>query len=251
MLATEWRRTEPTSGQATTLFVPPNWKGDGTKRLVVLFHQATGSVLSAQAYPDLAKIDLLTARFGLPVLASNQNGSVGTLNSTWANDTSMVATEAQVAWAQAQLGTLNDQIVGWCQSMGATVAYQWAKRNPGKLRCLAGVVPAVGMQSVHDRAPLPLPTNMEAAWGGLAALQAAYSTHDPSRYAAQGYMFLAGVPQQLWYAEDDPVIDAAVVATYCGQAGIDCVATDVGLGGHDPGLAPAIDVATWLAAHAF
>jgi dienelactone hydrolase len=103
-------------------------------------------------------------------------------------------------------------VFGLAHSMGATVACNWLRDNPGGLRGLALVAPLLDLE--HFKA--------ENAGGyGRADVERAHRTdarvraHNPVGFARS----LGSVPMKAWYSPGDPVIDADTVVRFAREHG--------------------------------
>lgn len=151
--------------------------------------------------------------------------------STWGRDDVVAAGGAiddAVAWAATNHGTRTDRVALYGTSMGAANVLGWAWRNPAKVHAIVCTIPMLGLASLHDRDVLGFAAIIEAAFGGLAAYEAAVPTHDP--LANLDLIAPFGDRIHLWYSPTDLITPGNEVDEFV--AGTGALATNVGDDGH-------------------
>lgn len=191
---------------------PLAWHPDGTKRGVIFCRHAGGnadSLFTATVYLSIAQA---LAEAGYVTLAVDLGGDL------WGNDTSTAAAGRMAdgfTYLTSTLGCKSDKCGLLAVSEGASDALNWALANgAGKVAAVAGLIPAVDVQSVYDVNP-GLKTSIDTAYGGAAAWTAAQPTHNPAARASS----YTGLPIKLWYSTDDPTVLPATVTTFAAASG--------------------------------
>lgn len=151
------------------------------------------------------------ADLGYPVLSIDAGGK-----RTWGNDASINAVVNAVAWARANRfavsATKDPIIIG--VSMGGATALNYARAHDAA--AVVSLIGAVDVDDLHDRNYNGFAAEIEAAWGGAAAYEAAKLTHNPIDNLAQ---FDGSVPTCFWYSDTDPVTPLAKVQQAAELAG--------------------------------
>ncbi len=191
--------------------------------------------LSSGFWPLFAPL----ADAGYPVICGELGGSP-----LWGNDTTITRVGQLVAYASSGFGFDTSGVFMLGISMGMLPLLRWAKDNRATVKAVYGAIPVTNLASIHDRNPNGYAAEIEAAYGGLAAYQAALPTHDPSAYAAS----LAGLPIRLLYHTDDTVVVPSDVTGFAASVGASCSLVS-GTGGHVATFDP-LDVLSFFEAHA-
>lgn len=209
------------------------------KRLIIWCHEHTAGGLAWSAVRDYQGQSAI-ADAGLPAASADLGGPTN-----WGNDAAVAAIDQLWALMQARWGVPADKVLLMAGSMGNLAAFNYLRANPAKVAAIASLLPAVDLAYFHDSNPEGNadPAEIEAAYGGLAAYQAALPTHSPFIHRA------AGVPIRIWSSSTDPLIPPATVNTFATAVGAS--KADLGAVGHSFG--PNLDrstVAAWLAQYA-
>lgn len=159
---------------------------------------------------------------------------------SWGKPDSLLAVDAAWAYMQTRCGVRSDKVILIGTSMGSLVANNWARTHIANVAAMALRVPTTHLQVAHDTLPA-YSAEIETVYGGLAALVAAYPTHDPIRYAAA---FNGQFPIKAWYSTNDPLIPPSTVLAY--QAVTGCAVESVGAVGHDTTAVTGAQLVTWL-----
>jgi pimeloyl-ACP methyl ester carboxylesterase len=186
----------------------------GTAHLPAALAQTDTDVSIAEICRDLAAK-------GHPVIASDQAG----VNS-WSNNTAVTAVDGALTLIGTRTGCRTDRVLLLADSMGTLLALNWARANASKVAAMALLLPAPDMQYVHDNASAPLPANMEAAYGGLAALTAAYPTKNAALFPSS----YTSMEIQMWASTDDPICTPVMVNAFAAATGIPVIS--MGAVGH-------------------
>lgn len=214
----------------------------------LIFHGSGDTALSPYKIPygtgiiGTGLIEAL-ARRGIPSMSADWARP-----NPWGNDTVIARaadgftflTSAAADFAQSA----PDQVFVACFSEGATNGLNWVTRNLSKVKAIVLGIPGTDMQHLHDDGVAA--ASMEAAYGGLAAWQAALPTHSPINFAGN----LSGIPAAAWYGKPDTdnVIRPADVEAFAAAHG-NCELHSLGAAGHNPNLIPADEMADFLGAH--
>jgi predicted alpha/beta hydrolase family esterase len=126
---------------------------------------------------------------------------------TFGSDTG-VTRVGQLATYVSGIGAPSDKYLLYGASMGFCTLANWAWRNQSKVAAFAGVIPLCDLADVHDNNRDGFAAQIETAYGGLAAYQAAIGTHNPLTWASD-----LKFPIKIWYSTDDPrTIPSATLA---------------------------------------
>lgn len=88
-----------------------------------------------------------------------------------------------------------------CASMGFCTAANYAYRNPGRVKAIAGVIPATDIDWLHSNALPPIPADIDFAYTPFGWSQAVFGAdHNPVTFAPD---MDPDLPIKLWYAPDD------------------------------------------------
>lgn len=208
------------------------------KRLVVWCHEHTAAGLTWPALRDV-QCQSAIADAGLPAASADLGGPT-----TWGNDASVAAIDQLWSLMQARWGVPSDKLLLLAGSMGNLTAFNYLRANPTKVAAIAGILPVVDLAFIHDANPEANadPAEVEAAYGGLAAYQAALPTHSPVIHKA------SGSPSAIWYSTSDPIALPATALQFAADVG--ATATSLGAVGHSFNGLDRTAVAGWLAQHA-
>lgn len=233
------------AGQTETSWLPRRWSANATVTLALYCHHLGGGYVLLTDKDETQKAWHLTKRFGHPVVGGAEDGAPGFNGAACGDDASIDNTLALVNYWRTALGAAAGPILAFGSSMGMMTACNLERRYPGTIKAMAFSVPAVDMVSIHnDISRADLTADLDAAAGGSANFLAYAAVHSPSNLAASLTM-----PKILWRAMDDPTVLPYTVKAFA-DASPNTTLIDVPTGGHSPVIAPPIDVAQWLAAHA-
>jgi len=147
------------------------------------------------------------------------------------------------SWLITNYGYRSNVRVGYVGlSVGMVEALVWSWNNPTLFAGIAGVVGATDLDSLHDRNALGvMAANIEAAYGGLAAWDAAKPTRDPHVNAA--LIRPLGDRIRIWFSTDDPVVLPAETRADVDAWGAQ--STAFGSAGHGVGAWEPDDLVIW------
>lgn len=220
----------------------------GTQVLPVVYcHHATGHARTLMPTPgsvetdySLRKIVDRLASFGHPTIGTTQVSG-----NSWGAPPVESRIDGAITRIGSFIGCRTDKVLLLFDSMGGIPALNWARRNPTKVVALAGAIPATNLQQLHDSGPTPIPANIESAYGGLAAYNAARTNYNPQENMG-AYI---GMPIHLWYHTDDPTILPVQTKAFATTTG--CAITSMGPGGHEiHDSDPLSEIADFLILHA-
>lgn len=208
------------------------------KRLVVWCHEHGAAGLTWNAVRDF-QCQSAIADVGLPAASADLGGSTN-----WGNDAAVQAIDQLWTIMQQRWGVAADKLLLLAGSMGNFAAFNYLRANPTKVAAIASLLPAVDLAYFHDSNPEGNadPAEIEAAYGGLAAYQAALPTHSPKVHKA------SGAPARLWYSTSDPLALPATALQFASDIGAETVS--LGATGHSFAGVDRASVAAYLAAHA-
>lgn len=218
------------NGEGHTQLIPRMHRGDGTVAPCVL-----GFGHNAEPNPALllmfdlffaGDIGWATARGGYPTYAGDLQ------NNSWGNDGAILSLRQGLDWFRETYGLDARDVYLVGGSMGFLACSNFAHWVNGgfeidfggivpppdvEVKALAGIIPAVNLDAIHDANRSGYAAEIEGAYGGLAAYDAALPTHDPALYAAS---FAAhNVPTALWYSTNDTSVLPSEVLAYASAAG--------------------------------
>lgn len=208
-----------------------------SKRGIVWCHER-GALANFLQVEPLLGAELLT-RAGLPIIAADLGGTA-----TWGNDTEQARTQQAWDYLVTAAGCASDKVLLYGMSMGAPGALNWARANPTKVAAVALVLPITDLIGFHDANLGGYATEIETAYGGLAAWNAAKAAHDPLTHAAE----YAGIPIKLWYSTDDSLALPANVTAFAAASGAST--QSMGAQGHTAQGLDAAQVLEFLGAYA-
>lgn len=205
--ASEWQVEITASWRTSRRQMPIVWfHGFGVDGRVV--RRGTATIPGATYYDRLS---LLAERLGT-VLVSADFGGV----STWANPTAQTRFATMMTWLGTNLGVRTDRYILAGESMNSLLALNLAWRNWSKVAALWLRGPITRMQAFHDL-NAGLGAFMEAAYGNLAGLVAAYPTHDPVQNMAA--LVTLGPVTRLDFTAGDEFIPATWAPEYAAATG--------------------------------
>lgn len=214
------------------LIIRPRERLDYTGATPVIYcHHATGMAWTplrqqGQTVTDanIALIMESLAVLGHPVIASDQGGA-----SSWNSATARQRVTDALNFISAQTGCRADRVLLYGDSMGSLLALSWARANLAKVAAICCALPLPDFVRTHAQGGAPIPANIEAAWGGLAAWQAGVNAVDPMQHLTD----YEGVPIQLHYSVDDPLaLPADSIAFAAAVSSAEAIAFS-GAGGHN------------------
>lgn len=199
--------------------ITSSWRRARRQMPILWFHGfgVDGRVVRRGAPPDLPgrvyydALSLIADRLGTVLISADYGGIT-----TWANSTAQARAATMLTWAGTNLGVRTDRYILAGESMGTLLALNLAWRNIPKVAAVWLRGPIVRMQQFHDL-NAGLGAFMEAAFGGLAGLTAAYPTTDP----AQNMFALSalGPVTRLDATRDDEFIPATWAPEYAAATG--------------------------------
>ena len=157
---------------------------------------------------------------------------------TFGNDTGIARVASLVTYAG------NGPVVLVGASMGASVAINYAVRNPTKVLAIANVIPALDFNSV-DSSNLGW-TNLNAAYPPAYNAATDGPTHNPLQIANQ---LPSNLPVKLWTSSDDPTCPPATADAFV-AARPQTQRTVIGAYGHGGIAIAAPDMLNWMKAFA-
>lgn len=236
------------TGERDITILPPMWQGTGPGAVVV---HGVGTTPDTYRPPGFRRdLDLLAGPDGLT--GSNGAGfavtvpELGGVN-LWPTDTVLDRIGEAVDYLTGTVGVDPGRVVLVGDSAGAAAALIYLVANPTEIQAVAGRLPAVALDAMHDRDPAGLGALMDTAFGDTAAWEAAKTTRDPS--AAGPAAAIAGMADRvrLWWSTDDDVVLPGDVAGFVALTGVEAVsvgAVDHAIDGFSEGIALA--QAEWL-----
>lgn len=187
-------------------------------RLVVYCHGAggNGAATGADVRQDLDH----HAFRGLVCHAGIQGGDFN-----WGNAANTTAISALIAYCATRWGCNTSRVMFIADSHGAASMINWAVRNPSQFAGGVMRVPAFALQHIHDTNVASLAAGMEAAYGGLANLVAAYPTRDALHPTFIANLLTLGMTSRLrvMYNAADPIIDQAKVLQFRDATGVETI----------------------------
>lgn len=147
---------------------------------------------------------------GMPVLSIDAGGT-----QPWGNDTSIARVADGWSYIKSQFGAKSDQVLIYGASMGALIALNWAKANPGLVAAMALHLPVTDLADIHDNNRIGYAVEIETAFGGAAGYAAAIAAHNPIANASA----FSDIPIKMWYASNDTVVMPATVDAFASATG--------------------------------
>jgi hypothetical protein len=173
---------------------------------------------------------------GFPTIVGELAGA-----QTFGNPASVSAVDDARAYLVSRFGCDPTRFLLAGASAGTLTALSWLLANPsGGCLAVAVTVPALDLQDLHDNRGYG--AQIETAYGGLAAYQAALPTHSPVVFASS---LPAGIPIRLWTSSNDPVVIPASADSFVANAP-NVSRVDLGPVGHDVAAVSGADMAAWL-----
>lgn len=127
--------------------------------------------------------------------------------STFGNDPSMAAMDDAADYLEAEWNAEPPHILVGA-SMGVVSALNWAKRNPSRVKAIAGAIPATDIEYLHAHAPAPVPADIDVAYPPTGWDENTYGNdHNPIRFVND---LDPDLPIKLWYAPDDLFIPTSM-----------------------------------------
>lgn len=210
------------SSETFIVFTPLDYVKDQTRRAVIICHGLLGT--PAQWRTQLAEARAF-AEAGFPCIIAELGGV-----STWGNDTAQTRLSDAWRYMKRVWGVKPDQCVLYTQSMGNVAGMNWARHFSSNVAAIAGEVPVISLDDVHDRNPSPgtFAGLIEGAYTDLATYNAAQPTHDP--YANLTTHAALDIPTEYWAATDDIICLYSIAQAF--EAGGACTLHSIGTGGH-------------------
>ena len=162
---------------------------------------------------------------------------------TWGNDTIQASLTAAKNAGQASYGFASGKVYLRGGSMGALNVLNWTVNNPTLVKAMVLTTPVTDLAYMHDNNIGGWATEIETAYGGLAAYQAALATHNPAQNTAS----LTGIPILVCYSTDDPYIPPSQAQSFAATVG--GTAVSMGAVGHSVQGLAAEQVSNFFAAH--
>lgn len=209
---------------------PRKWKRDGTKPGVILIpgtsETYTFSFLPTKGQPLMKQ--LLDA--GYPVAAFQASSTVGGAGDLWANDACYTMISAMRTYLQSSAVGAKAGKVGLVGlSQGALDVLAWAGQNPTLAGAVTAYLPNTDLAA--SAANSTYGPSVNAAYGGKYVEGTHGANHNPITQAGLGKF--AGVPINLVYASDDPLIAYSYPQSFAAAVGSNAVLINGGATGHD------------------
>jgi hypothetical protein len=159
---------------------------------------------------------------------------------TWGNDVSQTKLGDAITYLQGTLGAASGTVCIYAASMGALTALNYYRANPTKVAAIALGMPAVDLAYEHDNNIGGWAVEIETAYGGTSAYNAAVAGHDPMQHTSD----FTGVPMKVWYASDDTAAITARQQAFISATG--CQSQNLGAVGHTLTAVPADEVVAFF-----
>lgn len=230
------------ASEAHTIYVPGDYLPDATKRGAIFGHSRGGDAtqLVSPTSSSYATMRAIAEGLGLPIMATDAGGTDNWGNSTAVTRIGQTATFLRGATWGAHA---TDPLILFGQSMGAVTVLNWALGHLSDVACVVLFIPVLNVSDVVTNNRGGLAASVNSAYGGAWSEGTHGATSNPVTYAAS----LAGVPIQIWYANNDTTAIPGAVTAFDGSVGASCEIHDVGALGHTQAAVDAVDVAGVLA----
>lgn len=202
---------------------------------VALYLQGSHSLADSVTFSLAGCYDVAQAlaRSGYLVLAGDLSQT--TSQGTYGSDTARSRAGSLRTFAQGTLGGASGKVWIFAGSGGVTAAANYARQNPTNVAAIYATNPLLDVQDFHDnRVDVSITAaEVEAAYGGLSAYNAAMPAHNPAASGNQAAM--SGVAWHIDYATDDPYIPTSSVTGFKANleaAGGTCEISSLGAVGH-------------------
>lgn len=213
----------------------------GSDRRLVVYCHGRGVVATEALDATYGQTARALAEEGYAVLSIDAAGATA-----WANSTSQSRLTSGIAWGRTgPLGASASKpplLVG--TSMGGMTALKYARTDPTAVAGVISLIGALDPDYIHDNNVSGLAAEMEAAYGSLAAYDAALPTTSAVQFAAD----LAGIPTLLVTSTSDTVTPNTAVTTVAAAAGSDTIS--LGPVGHTLTGLDTGPVVQWALSHA-
>ena len=193
------------TGEGSVLFLPTNWKADGTRRGVIYSHGATNThtqLFGGGTFAGIYDAARLIADAGHPVFAGYFGGDA------WGNSTAVARFTDAFLYLTGTVGAKTDKVGLMGGSMGGCVL-AWAAQNLSKVTSFAGWVPVSDISDIHTNNRGLLRSSINTAYGGSWTEATYGATYNPSTLATNGN--LAGLRYKAWYGSSDTVVISTTV----------------------------------------
>lgn len=208
-VVSSWEIGAYMAGEGSCVLYDRAHRLDGSKRGCLYFWGRGNQAWQALSRVYWNGIQRDFAEEGMPV-ASGDLGSM----THWGSPTAVARTESLRAWAATRGLFSPNKVVLFGVSMGALAALNYARAYPTKVAAIVLVTPVVSLSYYHDtHNGGSEAAQIETAYGGLAAYQAALPTSDPTAYIAS-----LGIPIKVWYSTSDPDIPVSLVQSFATAA---------------------------------
>lgn len=188
------------SAKVEQVRVPRRYRWDGTRRVGIWLHGATGTYLPGPVE------EWLFDRTGCVWLLGDVGGPT-----TWAGDAAMNAITDYFEYAKAALGIKQDKMLLWGGSMGGLNAIVYASKFPENVAAVGCAIPAVDPEYVRTVGAFP---------SHASAIETVYGAGQPVPADRQAMLVAQdtwpGVPLKAWYSSDDTITPAASVESMNG-----------------------------------
>lgn len=235
MATTSYGIGNATANEGDLLIVPRLYKADGTKRLVIYCHGAGANALApldaANRSGEYKLVDDIVRKTGFPVISTDMGGLF-----TWGNSSARTGVANAKAYGQGSLwGAKSGQIILVGGSMGACVAFNYAKDNLANVIAMVGVIPVTDLEDIRVNNRGGYKTSIEAAYG-LNGSTSVAAADNPAQNTATKY---GTTPYVAWYAADDAIVTASTVTAFASAIG--GTAYNVGSVGHSNAAVLGVD----------
>jgi pimeloyl-ACP methyl ester carboxylesterase len=146
----------------------------------------------------------------------------------------------------ANYGAASDKVVIIATSMGFCTAFQFARKYPGKVAAIAGVVPAVSLTDIYLNDRVGVRSAVAAAWN-IAYPATLPTISDPTLNPG----VYSNIAVKLYYSTADTAVIPATVTTFAALTGAttEVISTTLPHGDSAIGATPFPDLAQFLVAN--
>lgn len=197
--------------------------GDTFAALASRFYKPDASqpgILYAHGHGDATGIELLNPGYTYDLAAKGAIFSGGYAGYAWGNDASLAFMDSGKTYLQGELGAKAGGVYLIGGSGGAITVCNWARAHLSSVKAIALNIGPPNIEIMRSTNRGGYQAEIEAAYGGNAAWQAARPTHNPVEFAS---VFNGVIPIKMWYSTDDPTVLPAEVQAFATAAGAELV----------------------------